>query len=127
MGVMICCCCFFFGKYLKCKNGEIAFVDFEAKFDKKILEGHFNLDIPTNTFVNGNKSKRFFTWKKNIDSPKTNELIEEEGITELKLQPNKLIYFPIREQIDYIDFILTNHKGERVSCCYLKLQLHIKT
>ena len=117
----------FFGEYLNCKNCEIALVDFEAKFDKKILEGHFNLDIITNTFVNGKASKRFFTWKKDIDSPITDELIEEEGVTELKLQPNKLIYFPIREQIDYMDFILTNHKEERVSCFYLKLRLHIKT
>ena len=117
----------FLGEYLNCKNCEIALVDFEAKFDKKILEGHFNLDIITNTFVNGKASKRFFTWKKDIDSPITDELIEEEGVTELKLQPNKLIYFPIREQIDYMDFILTNHKGERVSCFYLKLRLHIKT
>ena len=117
----------FFGEYLNCKNCEIALVDFETKFDKKILEGHFNLDIITNTFVNGKASKRFFTWKKDIDSPITDELIEEEGVTELKLQPNKLIYFPIREQIDYMDFILTNHKEERVSCFYLKLRLHIKT
>ena len=62
---------------------------------KKIVEGHFNLDILTNTFVKGYASKRFFTWKKDIDSPITNELIEEEGITELKLQPNKSIYFLI--------------------------------
>ena len=104
----------FLGKYLNCKNCEIASVDFEAKFDKKILEGHFNLDIITNTFLNGKASKRFCTWKKDIDSPITDELIEEEGVTELKLQPNKLIYFPIREKIDYMDFILTNHKEERV-------------
>ena len=71
--------------------------------------------------------KDFLLWKKDIDSPITDELIEEEGVTELKLQPNKLIYFPIREQIDYMDFILTNHKEERVSCFYLKLRLHIKT
>ena len=117
----------FLGEYLNCKICEIALVDFEAKFDKKILEGHFNLDIITNTFVNGKASKRFFTWKKDIDSPITDELIEDEGVTELKQQPNKLIYFPIREQIDYMDFILTNHKEERVSCFYLKLRLHIKT
>ena len=57
----------------------------------------------------------------------TDELIEEEGISDLKLQPNKLIYFPIREHIDFMDFILTNHKGEIVSSFCLKFRLHIKT
>ena len=123
MGVVI----FLGGKYFNCKNCEIALVHFEGKFDKKILEGHFNLDIITNTFVNSKASKRFFTWKKDIDSPVTDELIEEEGVTELKLQPNKLIYFPIREKIDCMDFILTNHMEERVSCFYLKFRLHIET
>ena len=51
---------FFFWKYLNCKNCKIALVDFEAKFDKKILEAHFNLDILMNTFVNGDESKRIF-------------------------------------------------------------------
>ena len=93
---------------------------------KKIWEGHFNVDILTNTFVNGDESKYFYM-EKDIYSPITDKLIEEEGVTELKLQPNKLIYFPIREQIDYMDFILTNHKEERVSSFYLKLRLHVKT
>ena len=115
-----------FQKALDCKNCEIALVEFEASFDKKVLEANFYLNIITNTFINGEESERFFTWKKDINSPITDRLIEQEGVTKLKLQPNKLIYFPIKERIEFIDFILTDHEKTRIGLFNLKLKLHIK-
>ena len=72
-----------FQKALDCKNCEIALVEFEASFDKKVLEANFHLNIITNTFINGEESERFFTWKKDINSPITDRLIEQEGVTKL--------------------------------------------
>ena len=96
-------------------------LDIQRQIIEELNRNKINLVTTTNKElleeINESKDKQ----QKNYD-----ELIGEEGITELKLQPNKLIYFPRRKQIDYMDFILTNHKGERVSCFYLKLRLLIK-
>ena len=70
--------------------------------------------------------KDFLHGKKDINSPITDRLIEQEGVTKLKLQPNKLIYFPIKERIEFIDFILTDHEITRIGLFNLKLKLHIK-
>ena len=83
-------------------------LDIQRQIIEELNRNKINLVTTTNKElleeINESKDKQ----QKNYD-----ELIGEEGITELKLQPNKLIYFPRRKQIDYMDFILTNHKGER--------------